>query len=569
MKKLLLSRIIMISAIAMIVLFQCYWINRIFNEEKVSVQKQADVIFKELIYQLQLNRFKADTLIFNTSKGNNLFALDAVNALLNEKNKLNKDTLRIKKFSTHVFNDTLSKSINIIRIDKDTNSSINKSIQLSKSAIDSITNQSGTSGSFRIVMKMNNLNSNMPDSFEQKMIQLNNIRLSNQKKIDTIHKVGNQNNKVEKNVSISNSFMTMLSRGRPLADSLPIKEIDSAYSLQLKNAGIYLPFKIQTGILDAIQQKDSTSPDQFKTSRATVGFVKPRWYQALFPSINKLVSKKLVPQILFSLFLIIFTSVAFVFLYRNIANQQRLALFKNEFISNITHELKTPIATVQVAVEALKNFNAMDDPQRAKEYLNISTLELQRLNLLVDKVLRLSMFESDKIFLNSEWFNVKELIDETVKSMRLQFEKSQAKINFHSPHADLIIFADRLHISSVLYNLFDNALKYSGSDTQIDIILSNPLNNIIDISVTDNGIGIAQHFQHKIFENFFRVPTGDTHNVKGYGLGLSYVNHIVKLHHGLIEVVSELGKGSTFKIMLPIDAKSRIDFGNEKLIRKV
>ncbi len=560
----------MISAIALIVLFQCYWINRIFNEEKIRIQKQTDVIFKELIYQLQLNRFKADTIIFNTSKGNNLFALDAVNALLNEKNKLNnKDTFRVKEFNTHVFNDTLSKSLNIISINKDTSSIINKSIKLSKSTIDSIINQSGNSGSVRIVMKMNNSQGKISDSLEQKMIQLNNIGLNVHKLNDTNHHLLKQKINGTDKISINSSFIRMLSRGRPLADSLPISEVDSAYSSHLKNAGIYLPFKLETGLLDSTQRNDSINPVKFTTSRATVGFVKPRWYQASFSNINKLISEKIVPQILFSLFLIIFTSVAFVFLYKNIVNQQRLALFKNEFISNVTHELKTPIATVQVAVEALKNFNAMADPVRANEYLNISTLELQRLNLLVDKVLKLSMFESDKIILNKEWFNIKGLIDEVLMSLQLQFEKNRTIINFQSAQSDLIIFADRLHISSVLYNLFDNALKYSGSGAHIDIDLNIPLTNIVAISVADNGIGIPQQFQHKIFEKFFRVPTGDTHNVKGYGLGLSYVSHIIKLHQGLIEVTSELGKGSIFKIILPVDEKNKVDIINKQFIRKV
>ena len=144
-------------------------------------------------------------------------------------------------------------------------------------------------------------------------------------------------------------------------------------------------------------------------------------------------------------------------------------------------------------------------------------------------------------------------------SLQLQFEKNQVIINFQTTHSDLMILADQLHISSVLNNLLDNALKYSESGSHINIELNTPLKNIIAISITDNGIGIPQQFLHKIFEKFFRVPTGDIHNIKGYGLGLSYVNYIIKLHQGLMEVISELGKGSTFKIILPIDAKDRVD----------
>jgi len=223
---------------------------------------------------------------------------------------------------------------------------------------------------------------------------------------------------------------------------------------------------------------------------------------------------------------------------------------KNEFISNITHELKTPIATVGVAIEALKNFNAIHDPERTREYLDISQNELQRLGLLVDKVLKLSMFEKKEMELKKEHFDCKQLTEEVMNSMRLQFEKYHAKVNLRTTGDNFIVEADKLHITSVIYNLLDNALKYSRENPVIDVLLkSNPDN--IEFSVSDNGIGIPPAYKEKVFDKFFRVPTGDKHNIKGYGLGLSYVAEVIKRHQGNVQVESELGKGSTFTAKFP------------------
>ena len=251
-----------------------------------------------------------------------------------------------------------------------------------------------------------------------------------------------------------------------------------------------------------------------------------------------------------SVLLVAFIAITFLFLYRNLLSQRRLALIKNDFISNITHELKTPIATVNVAIEALRNFDALQSPERTKEYLDISAAELQRLSLLVDKVLKLSMFENKEIELQKENFDLKQLIDEVIYTMRLQFEKQGATISFKSMGPVFMINADRLHVTSVIYNLFDNALKYSKGNPIIEVELASLSNEMI-LSVADNGIGIAPDYANKIFDKFFRVPSGDHHNIKGYGLGLSYAAEVVRKHHGTIELETELGKGSKFIVKLP------------------
>jgi two-component system, OmpR family, phosphate regulon sensor histidine kinase PhoR len=360
---------------------------------------------------------------------------------------------------------------------------------------------------------------------------------------DSTHKEFKFNMKA--NHRMDEGFVQLLYGADSLQDSLRVKEIDSAYVMTLKEESIQVPFSINR--LDTFIESEITGHE---FNKMTVGFAHPVTYELNVGNRFAYNMKKMLSPILFSLFLVGVTILSFVLLYRNMLKQKRLTALKNDFISNITHELKTPIATVGVAIEALQNFNAINDPIRTKEYLDISQNELQRLSLLVDKVLKLSMFENKEVQLKYESFNVKNIIDEVTGSMKLQMEKQGAQCEVLTEGNDFTIAADKLHITSVVYNLVDNALKYSPGSSLIKILLKDD-GDRITLSVADNGIGIAQEYKDKVFDKFFRVPAGDTHNVKGYGLGLSYVAYIVEKHNGKIKVESEPGKGSVFSITLP------------------
>ncbi len=346
-----------------------------------------------------------------------------------------------------------------------------------------------------------------------------------------------------------------------LQDSLHIAEIEDAFKKRLKEENIIIPFLIHR--TDSVMDFDAP-----ELSAITVGFAHPVTYQLELGNRVPYLMKKITQPILFSVFLLGVTILCFVLFYRNLRAQQRLTAIKNDFISNITHELKTPIATVSVAIEALKNFNALDDPKKAKEYLDISGNELQRLSLLVDKVLKLSMFEKREIALQKEPFNLVQLIEEVMASMKLQFDKQKAICILETNGGNFIIEADKLHISSVIYNLLDNALKYSKENPEIKLFLIDQ-KQYLELRVSDNGIGIAPEYKRKIFDQFFRVPSGNRHNIKGYGLGLSYVNHIVSSHQGYIEVESVPGKGSTFIVRLPFAEAPVIHYDRGRVIRKI
>ena len=343
-------------------------------------------------------------------------------------------------------------------------------------------------------------------------------------------------------------LVRVLSKVDSLQDSIGIKELSAKYAQILKEEKIFLPFTITS---HKAVLKDGLPPPPFEMhNEITIGFNHPVTYRLEVANTNGFVLQKMWSQMLVSLLLVGLTAFSFAMLLRSLVQQRKLTQIKNDFISNITHELKTPIATVSVAIEALRNFDALHNPEKTKEYLAISSNELQRLSFLVDKVLKLSMFEKHQVELKEETIDLAALVKEVVNSMKLQFEKYNAQVNVQLHGYRFEIEADRLHTTSVLFNLLDNALKYSRENPSIHIELKGEAERIL-LSVTDNGIGIPAEYHKKIFDKFFRVPSGDTHNVKGYGLGLSYVAYVIQRHHGSIEVESQPGIGSRFIIKLP------------------
>lgn len=329
-------------------------------------------------------------------------------------------------------------------------------------------------------------------------------------------------------------------------DTLNMGEIRETYRKDLDQAGIDIDFDLS--------RSDSLPALQSISSVATFypgGSPPIHIYLAQFPVYQPYLLRRMIPNFLFSLFLLAITAMSFLLIYRSLRQQQKLAKLKNDFISNITHELKTPIATVSVALEALNSFQGLQDPARTKEYLDISQHELQRLSILVDRVLKMSMFENKALQLHPERFDLRAYVEKVLQSMGLQFEKAHAKVNLHTEGENFQLEGDAVHLTNVVYNLLDNALKYSKKDPKIDITLKEQ-NGDITLSVQDNGIGIAHEYQKKVFEQFFRVPqNGSQHNTKGHGLGLSYVSGVVKRHGGHINLESDIGSGSRFTITIP------------------
>jgi len=484
--------------------FQVYWLKDNYDREKRTMQIRANMTFQETVRRLQTAKLKLKDPFFDDS--------------------LHKGKMRVfvdeelpeRRMSAKVMpRQEIVTMVNAMR-DK-----IRDSLK-------------DSSGKPAVIISMNNEVASHRDSLPMRL---------------------------ERRVEGDNKFFQFLYGVDSLQDSLKVPEITDAYRKKIKEQNLSIPFTIVR--LNKVNEIDDAG-----FFNVTVGFAHPITYHLEVGNSFPYLMKRITLPILFSIFLVGVTILSFVLLYRNLLKQQRLAELKNEFIGNITHELKTPIATVGVAIEALKNFNALQDPQRTKEYLDISSNELQRLSLLVDKVLKLSMFEKKEVELKKETFDMRELVNEVLNIMKLQFEKQQAKLSVETEGHNFMIEADRLHMTSVLYNLLDNALKYSNEHPVIHVKLSALPRDIIELKVSDNGIGIAKEYQPKIFEKFFRVPMGDRHNIKGYGLGLSYVSEIVQRHMGFIVVDSELGKGTTFTVKLPRKEADVIYFDDKRKIVK-
>jgi two-component system phosphate regulon sensor histidine kinase PhoR len=228
--------------------------------------------------------------------------------------------------------------------------------------------------------------------------------------------------------------------------------------------------------------------------------------------------------------------------------QKKLSEMKNDFINNVTHEFKTPIATITFAVANIENEKVLENPALIKQFTQVIKDENKRLNTQVEKVLQASILENKALELKNEKVDMQTII----QSLATAYEVKAGKEHFHQHfHAlQTIVTGDTFHLSNTISNLLDNALKYSGEQVSITISTEN-VGKMLKISIADEGIGISPAQQKLIFEKFYRVPTGNVHNVKGFGLGLSYVKAIVEQHKGRVEVESKAGKGSTFSVFLP------------------
>ena len=261
------------------------------------------------------------------------------------------------------------------------------------------------------------------------------------------------------------------------------------------------------------------------------------------------IAKSFTPVLILSIVLILIILGTFIYSIRVIQNQKKNTRIKTDFINNMTHELKTPIATIGLACEALTDKNIKLDNTSQNRFLKTIKSENERLGKLVENVLESSVSVKASPELKLEVFNIEEVIKKAIKSIQLSYNTRNGKIKTDFLAQNKIIEADKLHITNVIYNLLDNSLKYSSKSPLVTISTRDVIGGLI-IRIKDNGIGIAKDNHKRIFEKLFRVPTGDLHNVKGFGLGLSYVKSIIDLHNGKIMVESKLGNGSTFTVNL-------------------
>lgn len=344
------------------------------------------------------------------------------------------------------------------------------------------------------------------------------------------------------------------------------------------------PMKVQQTVLDSLLQKTfldkglptdfsyaliatdkdevifsngGTLPNTLKSSTFSVSLFPARLKSAnqelrvIFADEQQQVLAKSIPIMLLSLMLAMGIIACFLYALNTILKQKKLSDMKADFVNNMTHEFKTPISTVSLACQALQTTDMAVEPHAMQRYIEIIRQENERLSGNVEKILQMAVLEREEIQLNCEKLSLHQLMQQTLEAYRLPVQEKAASINLALLATEDTVLGDKDHLHNVFSNLLDNALKYN--TTKPDIFLkTNTHDGNIVIAFHDNGIGISPEDQKKLFDSFYRVPTGNLHEVKGFGLGLSYVKNILALHDGDITVTSKPGEGSVFTIQIPI-----------------
>jgi len=267
--------------------------------------------------------------------------------------------------------------------------------------------------------------------------------------------------------------------------------------------------------------------------------------------------KELRLRILTSILFTIIIITAFYLTVRTMLRQKKLGEIKNDFINNMTHEFKTPIATISLAVDAMKNEKVLQDRSKMSYFSAIIKEENQRMNRQVETILKASQLEKQELELNMQPLHVHEVIKDVVDNFALQLQEKGGKADLLLNAANDLVTADEVHFSNMINNLIDNAVKYAKENTPLLLkIITQSNGKNLTVRVEDNGIGMNKETVKRVFERFYRAHTGNLHNVKGFGLGLSYVKTVVEAQGGEIKVDSVLGRGSVFIIDLPLKKTS-------------
>ena len=345
------------------------------------------------------------------------------------------------------------------------------------------------------------------------------------------------------------------------ASAFNYQELDSLIVEELLITGIDLHPIV--GLYDGSQGSFlySSDPKQefrleqspYRYSFRPIGVVSANQYYIILAFPTSLLPFQVSPHIYIymTLFLLLVIATMFIISLRTIAKQRTLDHMKSEFINNMTHEIKTPIATIGLACEMLSDDTVSQDIDSRRNFIGIVADENQRMRVLVETILQSAKMSNKNFSIKLSEVDINPIIKKVMQSFKLTLSNRGGHIETHLDAVPSVVMADELHLTNLVYNLVDNGIKYS-TGTPYIIISTAIENNHFMLRVKDHGVGISKADQKHVFEKFYRVSTGDVHNVKGFGIGLNYVAQVVRLHHGHITLDSEPGKGSTFTISLPL-----------------
>jgi two-component system phosphate regulon sensor histidine kinase PhoR len=330
---------------------------------------------------------------------------------------------------------------------------------------------------------------------------------------------------------------------------------------EFKSHGITLDYEYAVKSYPKGEEKIIFSSKNYKNNRKfehqtplftnDPGPLKPNYLKVYFPESRKHFLKTTSFMVYPTLLLVTFIIGIFAYTIVIIFRQKKLSSIKNDFINNMTHELKTPISTISLASQMLRDNSVNNTATAVERVSGVIFDESKRLSMQVEKVLQMAVFNEGRLKMKFKNFDLKEVVSTVVQNFEIRVQSLQGKITLHDNATNHTIYGDHVHITNVLFNLLDNAVKYRKEEPEI-IVKTENRKGTIEVVIEDNGIGIAREHQKHVFERFYRVPTGNVHNVKGFGLGLHYVYKIIEAHKGTIKVESALNKGTKFIINIPI-----------------
>ena len=341
-------------------------------------------------------------------------------------------------------------------------------------------------------------------------------------------------------------FMTVTLLDSMITQELNIRGIDTQFEF-----GIYKPerYLFQMEKSPNYRQELIQKGYAFPLFQADI-FTSPEYLIIFFPNERYFLLTRLWGMLLVSMVLIIVIVYAYLYTLTTLFHQKRLSELKNDFINNMTHEFRTPISTISLACEALGDKDMLSSEDAVGRYVAMIREENMRLSFMAEKILQTAVLDKGQLRMKKERIDLHGIIADVVKNIRIQVEIKDGEIQTALKAPQHEIEGDRIHLTNLVYNLLDNANKYSPKKPLIQIETGNTDSGILMV-IQDNGIGIRKQDQKKIFNRLYRVPTGNIHEVRGFGLGLSYVKAIVEEHHGKISLESDTGKGTCFRIVLP------------------
>lgn len=509
----------------LLIAIQVYWIKTSFDTQQKKFDQTVMLVMRNVVSKLEREEAitKVTTKLLDQTDFANAFGLDT--------------TLNLGSFS-------INKGVKKEPLLED-------NFQINQTPVDQLkiqfTPPKNTDSTFFIIRNT------------KKRVLSSNVNYSNNSLEDSLLE-----RKLKNNATLINNLvneLALISVSKNINDRVSYKQIDSILHVELFANGIQTDYVYD--ILDVESNSlsiwnDNVNAEIIRNSPYQFNLFPNEFYVQsdklllYFPNQVNYLLKNSFKVLSVSALLIIILITLFYYSLSTIYKQKRLSLIKNDFINNMTHELKTPISTISLACEALGDHSLQMEMSQQKMYVGMINDENKRLSLLVDNVLKSAIWDSSSLKLKKELLDIHALVEKVVKSFEIQVKNKNGTIQLDLKATKSHFYFDSIHMSNVIYNLLDNANKYSTDEPIIHLQTKNLEGELI-ISVKDNGIGIPKEHQNKIFDKFYRISTGNVHNVKGFGLGLNYVKRIIDNHHGKIWLESVVGSGTTISFSIPIE----------------